>query len=416
MGSVWRATQTALGRSVALKVLAPELQLDAESRARFEREARVLAAFEHPGAVSVIEIGEDNGLLFLVMELVLGETLTSLVRAEELSLSDRILVIAGVAETLAAAHERAIVHRDVKPDNIIVESAGKTGRRARLVDFGLAFAEGQGDLDRMTAPDMVNGTPAYVSPEQARARHLGPPTDVYSLGITLYEVVVGEPPWLGGMGEVMSCHLFATPPSLRASVGETPVAVDELMQRMLAKEPADRPTAAETAAAIHAALATPERSGVAGDGSRVIARSAREDRAISRADRDVPASPEGDGSEQAPVTVHVEGDATPELLVALRRAGIVAQAPGEAADAVLILDADVQSVTRAASAGAVVVAEALLGDAAAAAALLRAGAADVLARPVQPHEAAKKLRRACDRARRRATSTQPADPGSGRSG
>jgi eukaryotic-like serine/threonine-protein kinase len=244
MGEVYRATDTKLGRDVALKVLPAEMARDPERLARFRREARAVAALNHPHIVTIFSVEEANGIHFLTMELVDGQSLDRLIVEDGLPV-ERILEIASaLAEALTAAHEKGIVHRDLKPANVMLTGDG----RVKVLDFGLAKemrAHDPADATLTsagnTALGVVMGTPAYMSPEQIAGRALDHRTDIFSLGIILYEMASGLRPFGGASSaELASAILRDTPPSLsqiRAGVGDE---LGRLIQRCLQKEARDR--------------------------------------------------------------------------------------------------------------------------------------------------------------------------------
>ncbi|MEJ2720363.1 MAG: serine/threonine-protein kinase, partial [bacterium] len=190
MGVVYRAEDTRLGRAVALKFLpGRSLPGDAE-RARFMREARAAASLNHPAICTIHEIGEYEGKPFIVMELVEGRTLSSIIADGPLSLDLATGISVQAAEGLMEAHERGIVHRDIKPSNIMVTDSG----RVKIMDFGLAAAA---DQTRLTREGATLGTVAYMSPEQARGERVDRRTDIWSLGMVLYEMITGRRPFPG---------------------------------------------------------------------------------------------------------------------------------------------------------------------------------------------------------------------------
>ena len=197
MGRVYRAEDTRLGRTVALKVLAPAWGNNAAARARFEREARLAAALDHPNICTIYEVGHHAGVPFIAMQYLDGETLQDVLRRGPLPL-DRLLSIATqIADALAAAHARGIIHRDVKPSNVILTSDG----RVRVLDFGVAKPL-EHMRDAASAPDttlsgIIVGTPAYLSPEGARGAKVDHRTDVFSFGVVLYEMATGQRPFGG---------------------------------------------------------------------------------------------------------------------------------------------------------------------------------------------------------------------------
>ncbi|MGV9810184.1 serine/threonine-protein kinase, partial [Micromonospora chersina] len=236
MGAVWKCTDTLLGREVAVKVLLPSLVADPEFTTRFHAEARMLAALRHPGIVQVHDFGsatlaDGSQVSYLVMEYVDGEPLVTWIRrAGRLDPASTMSVVAQAAHALHAAHLAGIVHRDVKPGNLLVKRDGTVV----LVDFGIARAT---TMAGITAAHMVLGTASYMSPEQAAGQPVSPVTDVYALGAVAYFCLAGRPPFDGDNPlQVAMRHVQDEPPPL---VG-TPPAVVEVVGRSLAKSPADR--------------------------------------------------------------------------------------------------------------------------------------------------------------------------------
>ncbi|WP_187399688.1 serine/threonine-protein kinase [Micromonospora sp. AP08] len=236
MGAVWKCTDTLLGREVAVKVLLPSLVADPEFTTRFHAEARMLAALRHPGIVQVHDFGsatlaDGSQVSYLVMEYVDGEPLVTWIRrAGRLDPASTMSVVAQAAHALHAAHLAGIVHRDVKPGNLLVKRDGTVV----LVDFGIARAS---TMAGITAAHMVLGTASYMSPEQAAGQPVSPVTDVYALGAVAYFCLAGRPPFDGDNPlQVAMRHVQDEPPPL---VG-TPPAVVEVVNRALAKSPADR--------------------------------------------------------------------------------------------------------------------------------------------------------------------------------
>lgn len=249
MGVVWRARQLDLDRPVAVKILHPNLASRGDARARFVREARVAATLAHEHAVRVLDFGEAPAGLYLVMELVAGRTLRAWLEDGPLPRAEALAIALAIARVLEAAHRINLVHRDIKPENTFVDRA-PTGPDVRVVDFGLAFiADPQSSIGRMTEEGILGGTPAYMSPEQARGKAVGPPSDVYSLGCTLYEMLAGRPPFLGPVAELLTRHAYAPPLTLRELELEPPIdpSLDALVLAMLGKSPPLRPTAAAVA-------------------------------------------------------------------------------------------------------------------------------------------------------------------------
>ncbi|MFD2763314.1 serine/threonine-protein kinase [Micromonospora eburnea] len=237
MGAVWKCTDTLLGREVAVKVLLPSLVADPEFTTRFHAEARMMAALRHPGIVQVHDFGsatlaDGSQVSYLVMEYVDGEPLVTWIRrAGRLDPASTMSVVAQAGHALHAAHLAGIVHRDVKPGNLMVKRDGTVV----LVDFGIARAS---TMAGITAAHMVLGTASYMSPEQATGQRVAPATDVYALGAVAYFCLAGRPPFEGENPlQVAMRHAQDAPPPLPA---DTPPAVVELVHRALAKSPGDR--------------------------------------------------------------------------------------------------------------------------------------------------------------------------------
>jgi eukaryotic-like serine/threonine-protein kinase len=243
MGTVYRATDPSLGRDVALKVLPPELATDAERIERFRREARALAALNHPNIVTIYSVEQDGDTNFLTMELVSGKSLDTIIDGRGLPIERVTQLGTAVAGALAAAHEKGIVHRDLKPANIIVSESGA----AKVLDFGLSKVETHTDAADVsvtklaTQVGVVVGTPAYMSPEQVSGQAVDQRTDIFSLGVILYELVTGVRPFDGrSMIEMASSVLSHTPApasTLRATVPED---LGNVIARCLEKSAAAR--------------------------------------------------------------------------------------------------------------------------------------------------------------------------------
>ncbi|MGH3709542.1 MAG: serine/threonine-protein kinase [Pseudonocardiaceae bacterium] len=251
MGEVWQATDVRLDRQVAVKVLKPELSGDAEFRYRFHAEARMTASLNHPGIAAVHDYGEaasDPEGSYLVMELVTGDPLATILMHHPRLSVDRTLDILGQAgDALQAAHERGLVHRDVKPGNILITPAG----RVKITDFGIARAV---DAVPVTRNGMVLGTAHYLAPEQAAGNEAGPAADVYSLAVVGYECLAGQRPFVAESAvSVAMMHIRDRPPPLPADV---PSAVRALIDATLVKDPRQRyRTGGEFAAAVAAVRA-----------------------------------------------------------------------------------------------------------------------------------------------------------------
>ena len=222
MGTVYRARHAGLDRVVALKILSPRLAADPEFVRRFEREARTLASLEHPNIVAVHDTGVEAGAPYLVMEFVEGVSLRRLLAERRLPPEEALGIVPQLCDALEYAHGRGVVHRDVKPENILLDTKGRT----KIADFGLAFIVGI-DASRITRADVTMGTPHYMAPEQVESsRSVDHRADIYSMGVVLYEMLTGELP----LGR------FA-PPSEKARTNRR---LDEIVLRALEKEPARR--------------------------------------------------------------------------------------------------------------------------------------------------------------------------------
>jgi eukaryotic-like serine/threonine-protein kinase len=257
MGTVYRATDLVLGRTVAVKVLAAALLEDPVQIARFEREARAAASLSHPNVVAVYDTGVDDGARFIVMEFVSGASLAELIGDHGGLDADRALRIAArVADALSAAHAAGLVHRDVKPANVMLTADGGV----KVLDFGIARAL---DATALTQTASVLGTAAYMSPEQALGDPADARSDIYSLGCLLYALLVGRPPFAGEVPlAITHQHVHADPVALRTAEPRLPAALDELVMQMLSKSPAARP---QTAAEVRDRLAA-----MVGDGAGAL--------------------------------------------------------------------------------------------------------------------------------------------------
>ena len=236
-GEVWEAYDVRLGRSVAVKVLRPELATSSAFRRRFHREARAVARMRHSGIVPIYHIGETPGLMYFIMPLVEGVTLkTALDQEGRLSPDEATRILSEASEALREAHRRGIVHRDLKPENVMLEGPE---RRVLLMDFGIAQSE---DVDReLTGGGLVLGSPEYMSPEQATgARQLDGRSDIYSLGVVGYRMLAGRLPFVAPTArEILTQHVL-TPPEPLANCAPVPPRLSDAVMRCLAKQPDER--------------------------------------------------------------------------------------------------------------------------------------------------------------------------------
>jgi hypothetical protein len=246
MGMVFRAADPQLSRQVAIKVILPQHAARPQARERFLREARAVAAVEHLHVVPIFHVGEDHGLPYLVMPLLKGESLAqSLKRDPRPPLLEVVRIGREVAEGLAAAHAQHLIHRDIKPGNIWLEGAG---RWVRLLDFGLARPDESAGVveEPLTATGQCVGTPVYMSPEQARGEHVTAASDLFSLGVVLYEMATGVIPFAGSTTMAVLTALATKhpdPPTRFAP--DLPPALSALIVQLLVKDPSQRPSSAQ---------------------------------------------------------------------------------------------------------------------------------------------------------------------------
>jgi serine/threonine-protein kinase len=254
MGTVYRARQVGLAREVALKVLRPEGSADRETVARFEREAKAMSLLLHASTVRVLDFGEDpSGYLYLAMELLEGESLGKRIEREgALDVREAMRIARQILCSLAEAHGKGLVHRDLKPDNVfLAKIAGEPLPVTKVLDFGIAkvFRQDAPQLDQLeTQAGTVFGTPRYMSPEQAQGKALDPRSDLYSVGVLLHQMLVGRPPFVDTDAVVvMSKHIREMPKALREAAPHRPIprSLERVVLRALAKSPRARPASAE---------------------------------------------------------------------------------------------------------------------------------------------------------------------------
>src|SRR5262249_53585035 len=252
MGEVYRARDARLDRDVAVKVLPERFDDAPEALARFEREAKALAAVSHPNLVAIFDVGKDQGLCFAVMEFLAGETLRDQLNRGALPLSRVLEIGAAVAEGLTAAHAHGVIHRDLKPENVFLSESGQV----KVLDFGLArFASSQrlgATAEFLTEAGRVMGTVGYMSPEQAAGDTPDGRGDIFSFGCVLYEMTTGRRAFPGeSVGEILASVLRDQPTDMDASGTRFPAVLKQLVVQCLAKRPADRfQSASDVAAAL----------------------------------------------------------------------------------------------------------------------------------------------------------------------
>jgi len=269
MGAVYRAQHVKIKRPFAVKVLHAELIANPKMRARFMREAELAGTLRHPNIVGIVDVGETpEGQAYIVMEYAEGPTLAQLIASGPLA-ARRVVALAGqLCDGLYHAHEQGLVHRDFKPDNIVVEHVDEV-ERPRIVDFGLAVLHdaptGRDSGSRLTTAGVVIGTPRYMAPEQARDADVDNRTDLYALGVVMFEMLCGVPPFAGSGVEVARAHVAEPiPRSADRAPGVTvPGELEAIVRRLLAKAPGERPANARQVRAELAAVsldaATPSR-------------------------------------------------------------------------------------------------------------------------------------------------------------
>ena len=263
MGEVYRARDTMLGRDVAVKVLTRAFSADPEYMARFEREARAVAALSHPNVLAIYSFGHQNGIAYAVTELLEGRTLREELQKGVFAVRRAIDVGSQIALGLAAAHEKGLVHRDVKPENVFVTSPGVV----KLLDFGLAKAAAEGPPafipyappgDAITSEGVLIGTVGYMSPEQVSGAMVDLRSDLFCLGIVLYEMLTGQRPFRGKSAvETLNATVSDSPPPMAALAPGVPLPLERIVMRCLEKSPAARFQSARDLAFALSTLATP---------------------------------------------------------------------------------------------------------------------------------------------------------------
>jgi len=245
MGAVYRARHLSMDRPVAIKFLHQRLIEDEAARDRFQTEARAAVKLRHPNAVSVTDFGHTSeGGVYIVMELLEGRTLREIISREApLETARAISIMLQASEAVAAAHEAGIIHRDLKPSNILITQSSDQPAVVKVLDFGIATFSADDDEDATTLaqPNTVIGTPRYMSPEQHTGNELTAATDVYSLGVILYEMLTGTVPFSGSThAEIAEKHATLPPHSPREIVAAIPEGVEHIVLHALEKQPSDR--------------------------------------------------------------------------------------------------------------------------------------------------------------------------------
>ncbi|MBL8602534.1 MAG: serine/threonine protein kinase [Myxococcales bacterium] len=336
MGAVYRANHRQLGAMVAVKFMRSSLLESKSVRARFWREVQVLARCRHPGVVSILDAGEHQGTPWIAMELLHGESWASRIAYLSMVPSEALEGVAEVFKVLAYVHKQNVIHRDLKPGNVMRLTSGAV----KVLDFGLVYEETEEDL-RITSPSVVIGTPAYMAPEQCLGRAPVPASDIYSTGIMLYELLTSRLPFeANGPGDMMSRHLYEMVPPLPESVGPGAASIDALLRQLTEKDPLRRPTATEALSLIEEVQAGLDPVALARRNALERARVGglgREERALrpesSRSPTLRPAAPKG------LVAVDVGDPALARSLRgALATAGIGLVMPGEGAAALVLVD------------------------------------------------------------------------------
>jgi len=331
MGRVYGAVQAGLDRRVAVKTLHAVLLTDARLKERFHREARAAARLRHPGVAEVYDFGEWEGRLYIAMEFLEGRTLAEVMEQDAPLPRDRIVLLLGqVLDVLELAHEAGILHRDLKPANIIVVVDADGDEQVKVVDFGLARLIDGDSESRLTRTGAVMGTPTYMSPEQCRGEQLDSRSDLYSIGVILYEMLCGLVPFESPASmQVMVQHMLLAPepPSLRVEGAEVDTELELVALRALAKERDARPqSAAELREALRAGLRTKSRDLKLGV--------SRDDRADTLGIRQSTPWQEhgGQGGGQRVAVVEPPGEFADSLTAILRAQGYAADRLDAAAD------------------------------------------------------------------------------------
>lgn len=267
MGSVYEAIDTDTGQTVAVKVLAPQLADDAGLQARFRAEIDTLKSLRHPGIVQLLAFGEENDQPYFAMELVRGKTVEQLLRSgRRFTWRETVAAAGAIARALKVAHDHGVIHRDLKPSNLLIADGQSPGEGMKLADFGIAKLFG---AVAHTAHGNIVGTAEYMAPEQATGQGVDGRADLYSLGLVMYAMLAGRPPFRGVQAtEVIEKQRSARPPRVASVAHGVPPELDALIDRLLAKDPDARPASALALQRLLAAIEAHVPDGAAGDGDK----------------------------------------------------------------------------------------------------------------------------------------------------
>jgi serine/threonine protein kinase len=241
MGSVYRARHVILRHDVALKLLSPELTRDPVMRERFVREAQAANLLKHPNIVDIWDVAEEGNRVFLVMEFLEGESLAQRMQLGPMGVREAVEIAIPVCHALARAHSLGVVHRDVKPENVFLVRDPSGALRVKVLDFGIVHMRSE---VRLTMPGEIFGTPEYLASELARGEPCGPASDLYALGVMLFEMVTGTLPFNGSVHQLIAHHAHSAPPPIRSRLPSAPEALDTLVFSLMQKLPAERPGSA----------------------------------------------------------------------------------------------------------------------------------------------------------------------------
>jgi serine/threonine-protein kinase len=319
MSAVHRGLDTRLNEAVAIKFLRKGYEADPVVRERFRREAMSLAKLRHPGIVAVLDFGEADGHPYIVLELVKGTTLEVALFSGRLDPLRASAVFDQVLAALEICHANGVVHRDIKPSNIML-----AGDLVTLIDLGLARVEGP-ESTKLTETGTVHGTPSYMAPEQCRGLDISPATEIYAVGIVMYEAMAGRPPFQGDSAAVlMAQHLFSVP----APMPEVTPGVEAAIMHALSKNPEDRPTARELRDALGAAFRGTDPRAIAAAAAQqraIVAGLPRHERALTGRPPAANVAPEPEMNSATVALWMPDGNRTANLRATLGTAGISCQ-------------------------------------------------------------------------------------------